>query len=131
MLRQEKNLRSAQAGTARRRTNAHGSKTDDHATFPQKQLAFFSTNSFVFDLDVQNAIYALTWLCVEKEVNGRRAVQLERLVNELTSSVPSTYLQVQRDGPQGRFFPIKTPADLTASRAQLREMLAVSVLGQA
>jgi UTP--glucose-1-phosphate uridylyltransferase len=67
-------------------------------------------------------------LYVEKEVEGRPAVQLERLVNELCSLVPTTYLEVPRSGPRGRFFPIKTPADLEASRGPLREMLASPVL---
>jgi hypothetical protein len=64
---------------------------------------------------------------VEKDVSGRPAVQLEQLVNEVTRLQPTTFLQVPRTGPQGRFFPIKTPADLEASREPLRELLHSSV----
>ena len=40
------------------------------------------------------------------------AVQLERLYHELSWFVPTTFLEVPRRGPRGRFFPIKTPDDL-------------------
>jgi UTP--glucose-1-phosphate uridylyltransferase len=96
--------------------------------FDQATIGVFATNSFVFDLDVLAERHDLTWLYVEKEVEGRPAVQLERLVNELCSLVPTTYLEVPRSGPRGRFFPIKTPADLETSRAPLREMLAAAVV---
>jgi UTP--glucose-1-phosphate uridylyltransferase len=96
--------------------------------FDQATIGVFATNSFVFDLDVLAERHELTWLYVEKEVEGRPAVQLERLVNELCSLLPTTYLEVPRSGPRGRFFPIKTPADLETSRASLREMLAAAVV---
>ena len=41
---------------------------------------------------------------------------MERLVNELSSFVDTGFLATPR-GPDGRFFPIKTPADLDALRA--------------
>jgi UTP--glucose-1-phosphate uridylyltransferase len=91
--------------------------------FDQESIRVFATNSFVFDVDVLAEPHALTWLYVEKQVDGRPAVQLERLVNEITSFVPATYLEVPRTGPRGRFFPIKTPDDLETSREPLREML--------
>ena len=72
--------------------------------------------------------YDLTRLYVEKTVDGRPAVQLEHLYHELTSFVPTTYLEVPRTGPRGRFFPVKTPEDLEAERESLRELLASSPL---
>jgi UTP--glucose-1-phosphate uridylyltransferase len=95
--------------------------------FDQDRIPVFATNCFVFDLDVLDRDYDLTWLYVEKDVSGRPAVQLEQLVNEVTRLQPTTFLQVPRTGPQGRFFPIKTPADLEASREPLRELLHSSV----
>ena len=95
--------------------------------FDQGRIRVFNTNSFVFDLDALDADYPLTWFYVEKEVAGRPAVQLERLVGELSSFVPATYLEVPRTGPRGRFFPIKSPADLEAAQAPLREMLRASL----
>ena len=95
--------------------------------FDQDRIQVFNTNSFVFDLDALDQDYPLSWFYVVRQVDGRPAVQLERLVGELSSFIPATYLEVPRTGPRGRFFPIKTPADLVESRPALHEMLAASV----
>src|SRR5205823_15102841 len=92
--------------------------------FDPQRIGVFNTNSFVFDLEALDRDYPLTWLYVEKEVDGRPAVQPERLVGELSAFVPTTYLEVPRRGPRGRFFPVKTPGDLEAARPALAELLA-------
>lgn len=91
----------------------------DHDTIP-----VFNTNTAVVDAEALEQPVELTWLYIEKDVDGERAVQLEHLYHELSSFVPTTYLVVPRHGPRGRFFPIKLPEDLERSRAALREMLA-------
>jgi len=96
--------------------------------FDQSRIRVFGTNSFVVDLDVLAAEYPLTWFYVEKTVGGRPAVQLERLVNELTAFLPTLFLEVPRTGPRGRFFPVKEPGDLELAREPLREMLTTPVL---
>lgn len=96
--------------------------------FDQDLIPVFNTNTALIDLGALDRRYELTWLYVEKDVGGRTAVQLERLYHEITSFVSTTFLVVPRGGPRGRFFPIKTPADLAASRAGLRELLSASVL---
>lgn len=93
----------------------------DHGTIP-----VFNTNTAVVDVDVLEQPVELTWLYVEKDVDGEPAVQLEHLYHELSSFVPTTFLVVPRQGPRGRFFPIKVPEDIERSRAALREMLAAS-----
>ena len=95
-------------------------------SFDQEQVPVFNTNTAVFDLDALDFDYELTWLYVEKEVEGRPAVQLERLYHEVSALVPTTYLEVPRRGPRGRFFPIKTPDDLERSQDDLRELVASS-----
>jgi UTP--glucose-1-phosphate uridylyltransferase len=95
--------------------------------FDQDRIPVFVTNCFVFDLGALDRDYDLTWLYVQKEISGRPAVQLEQLVNEVTRFQPTTFLQVPRSGPQGRFFPVKTPEDLEAAREPLRELLHSSV----
>jgi UTP--glucose-1-phosphate uridylyltransferase len=97
------------------------------AGFDQRRVEVFNTNTAVIDLDVFEQAHELGWLYVEKDVDGRTAVQLERLYHELTWSVPSRFLVVPRSGPRGRFFPIKTPDDLDRSAEALREMLATSL----
>jgi UTP--glucose-1-phosphate uridylyltransferase len=90
-------------------------------------LPVFNTNSLVIDVDALARRYPLSWLYVEKDVDGRTAVQLERLVNELSAFLPTTYLLVPRDGPRSRFVPVKTPEDLARARPLLRELLATSL----
>jgi UTP--glucose-1-phosphate uridylyltransferase len=97
-------------------------------SFDQSAIPVFNTNTAWFTANALRRAYDLTWLYVEKHVAGRTAVQLERLYHEASAFVPTTFLVVARFGPRGRFFPIKTPADLEAARPALREMLAASPL---
>jgi UTP--glucose-1-phosphate uridylyltransferase len=96
--------------------------------FDQDRIRVFNCNSFIFDLDALDREYALPWLYVEKDADGRRAVQVERLVNELTTFLDAQFLEVPRTGPRGRFYPIKAPADLEAARPALRAMLATDLV---
>jgi len=96
--------------------------------FDHERIPVFNVNTLWVDLDALEPEYELTWLYVEKTVDGRAAVQLEHLCHELSRFVPTTYLQVPRSGPRGRFFPVKTPEDLEGARAPLRELLAASPL---
>jgi UTP--glucose-1-phosphate uridylyltransferase len=95
--------------------------------FDPQTLPVFNTNSLVVEVDALAQQHPLTWLYVEKEVEGRKAVQLERLVNELSAFLPTTYLVVPRHGPRSRFVPVKTPEDLERARPLLRELLATSL----
>ena len=71
--------------------------------------------------------YDLSWLYVLKDVDGRPAVQLERLYHEVSAFVPTQYLEVPRRGPRGRFLPIKTPADLERAEGDLRELVSAPI----
>jgi UTP--glucose-1-phosphate uridylyltransferase len=98
------------------------------ADFEQGSISVFNVNTLTIDLDVLDRDHDLTWLYVEKTVEGRRAVQLEQVFHELTAVVPTTFLEVPRIGPRGRFFPVKTPEDLEQGREALRELVAASTL---
>jgi UTP--glucose-1-phosphate uridylyltransferase len=87
------------------------------AGFDFASVPFMATNTFAISLELLAREYPLTWFYVEKTVDQGTAVQMERLVNELSSFVPTSYLATPRGGPRGRFFPIKTRADLDALRA--------------
>src|SRR5919106_81613 len=95
--------------------------------FDQSRIPVFNVNTLTLDLDILERDYELTWLYIEKSVDGRTAVQLERVFHEITAFVPTTYLVVPRRGPRGRFFPIKTPQDLELEQESLREMLSTSL----
>ena len=81
-------------------------------TFDTESLEIIATNTFVISVDLLEETHPLTWFYVEKDVEGRTAVQMERLINELSAHAPTNYLVTPRSGPQGRFFPTKTKADL-------------------
>lgn len=98
-------------------------------SFDQGLAPVFNTNTALFDIGTLDADYDLSWLYVEKAVEGRAAVQLERLYHEVSAFVPTQYLEVPRRGPRGRFSPIKTPADLDRAQDDLRELVSADPLG--
>ncbi|HXZ86389.1 MAG TPA: UTP--glucose-1-phosphate uridylyltransferase [Myxococcota bacterium] len=85
--------------------------------FDWRRVPFLATNTFVISRALLEAGHELSWFYVEKSLDGRTAVQMERLVNELSRFVPTSYVAVPRGGPRGRFFPIKTREDLERLRA--------------
>jgi UTP--glucose-1-phosphate uridylyltransferase len=96
--------------------------------FDQDRIRVFNTNTTLLALEALDRDFDLQWLYVRKSVGGRTAVQLERLYHQIAWELDTTYLEVPRSGPRGRFFPIKEPEDLGRSRPALREMLTASVL---
>jgi UTP--glucose-1-phosphate uridylyltransferase len=95
--------------------------------FDQDLTPVFNTNTALFDIDALGDDYELSWLYVRKSADGRDAVQLERLYHEVSALVPTTYLEVPRRGPHGRFSPIKTPADLERAQDDLRELISATI----
>ncbi len=92
-------------------------------TFDQDSIPVFNTNTALVTVDAIRTPTELSWLYLEKLVDGRPAVQLERLYHELSAFVPTTYLEVPRRGQTGRFMPVKVPADLGRVRPELEEIL--------
>ena len=80
--------------------------------FDQERIPVFNTNTFVLDARAIDAEFPLTWFAVNKTVDGKPAVQFERLVGELTAFLDPAFLRVERHGPDARFQPIKTPDDV-------------------
>ena len=91
--------------------------------FDQERIPVFNTNTFVLDAAAIDADFPLTWFAVQKAVDGKPAVQFERLVGELTSFLDSAFLRVERHGPDARFQPIKTPDDIDKERPQIVKAL--------
>jgi hypothetical protein len=56
-------------------------------------------------------------------VDGAVAIQFERLLQEMTHSVPSAYLEISREGASSRFLPVKDHAELAARLPVLRAVL--------
>jgi UTP--glucose-1-phosphate uridylyltransferase len=70
---------------------------------------WFNTNTLIMDARAAMARYDLSWIRADKVVEGRPAVQFERLIAEVTAFVECAFLQVDR---ARRFRPVKTQEDL-------------------
>jgi UTP--glucose-1-phosphate uridylyltransferase len=80
-------------------------------------VGVFNTNTFLVDATrLRDLELDWTWFRVEKAVDGRPAIQFERLIGELTSALPSSFLLVPREGPESRFIPAKDHDELDANR---------------
>lgn len=91
--------------------------------FDQDRIPVFNTNSFVLDAAAIDRDFPLTWFVVKKKVDGRDAVQFERLVGELTAHLPCGFLRVERHGVDARFQPVKDPEELEKRRPEILEAL--------
>lgn len=91
--------------------------------FPDEAFPLFNTNTLWVDLDALEGSHPWTWCVATKKVEGREAIQCERLVGELTWWNDTRYLHVERSGPASRFLPIKELDDLARQRDQLCAMI--------
>lgn len=88
--------------------------------FDSTQVPVFNTNTFLVQaanlaaLDMQ-----WTYVEVEKKVGAQKAVQFERIVNEMTAALEPVMLRVPRDGVAARFLPVKDVAELEHRRAEI------------
>jgi UTP--glucose-1-phosphate uridylyltransferase len=90
--------------------------------FDPSIVRVFNTNTFHFTAAALDRDFDLGWYYVEKKVDGRTAVQVERLIGELTRWLDTQFVEVGRTGPQGRFLPVKVPQDLVDARAEIAAM---------
>lgn len=87
----------------------------DPATVP-----VFNTNTFVVSAPaLQTLEMEWTYVEVEKTIGERKAVQFERLLGEITASLPSRFLRVPRDGTASRFLPVKDRTELERRRPEI------------
>ena len=98
--------------------------------FAQEVLPDFSTNNMLFTASAIDREIPLVRHVVKKKVDGRTALQLESITCEASGvyiddvpCLPLNLLRVPRDGPRGRFFPVKEPVDLDAMRPILKARL--------
>jgi UTP--glucose-1-phosphate uridylyltransferase len=82
-------------------------------TFDPATVRVFNTNVFHFDA---KALLELdmpwTFFTVSKKVENQPVIQFERLVNEVTSILPTKYLHLPRTGEHSRFLPVKDNDEL-------------------
>jgi UTP--glucose-1-phosphate uridylyltransferase len=86
--------------------------------FDANDVRVFNTNTFLVHADaLLHAKVRYAWFEVEKKVGDRVAVQFERLLQELTTALPSAYVRV----PRGRFIPVKDFDELARRRDEIKE----------
>ncbi len=94
------------------------------AEFQHDIVDVFNCNTFTFTAAAIDRDFDLGWYYVEKTVEGKKAVQVEHLVGEVTRWLSSNFLKVRRSGNDTRFLPVKTPEDLDSAREEIAEMYA-------
>jgi UTP--glucose-1-phosphate uridylyltransferase len=90
--------------------------------FDPSGIRAFNTNTFTFSAKALDREFELGWYVVEKQVAGGKAIQIERLIGEMTRWLDSNYLQIERSGRDNRFLPVKTPEDMAAARSEIAAM---------
>ncbi len=91
--------------------------------FPADAYPLFNTNTLWIDLDALEAPARWTWCVARKKVEGAEALQMERLVGEMTWWHPAHYVHVPRDGADSRFIPVKDLDDLARQHDQIAAVL--------
>lgn len=90
-------------------------------SFDPASVRVFATNVFHFDAQALAELKVpWTFFRVNKKVDGNDVVQFERLVNEVTSHVPTRYLRVPREGAESRFLPVKDNEELDRRVAEIQ-----------
>ncbi len=89
--------------------------------FDPTLVRVFNTNTFLVRADrlLRTPVH-YGWFEVEKKVGTRVAVQFERLLQELTSAMPASYVRVPRHGAASRFLPVKDFDELARRRDEIR-----------
>jgi UTP--glucose-1-phosphate uridylyltransferase len=96
------------------------------ASFDPASVRVFNTNVFHFDARALLELdMAWTFFTVTKKVDGKPVIQFERLVNEITSALPTKYLHLPRTGADSRFLPVKDNEELALRLPEI-ELIAQS-----
>ena len=89
-------------------------------SFDPKVVRVFATNVFYFDAaSLLELDMNWSYFTVNKKVEGEPVVQFERLVNEVTSHLPTAYLHLPRTGVDSRFLPVKDNDELALREPEI------------
>lgn len=92
--------------------------------FDASSVRVFNINSFWFDATrLSDLDMNWSYFPVEKKVDGHPVLQFERILNEVTTALPTRFLRVPRAGAESRFLPVKDMAELEARQAEIRDAL--------
>jgi UTP--glucose-1-phosphate uridylyltransferase len=97
--------------------------------FDAAAVRVFNTNTFLVRAQaLADARVKWSWFEVEKKVDGKPAIQFERLVQELTSAMPAAYVRVPREGASSRFLPVKDHDELAKRAGDIRAVAAARAM---
>ena len=89
-------------------------------SFDPKTVRVFATNVFYFDAPTLLGLNMnWTYFTVNKKVDDQPVVQFERLVNEVTSYLPTAYVHMPRNGSSSRFLPVKDNDELALREPEI------------
>ena len=89
-------------------------------SFDPKSVPVFATNVFYFDAQsILDLDMKWTYFTVNKKVDDQPIVQFERLVNEVTSALPTAYVHMPRNGAASRFLPVKDNEELALREPEI------------
>lgn len=92
--------------------------------FNAASVPVFSTNTFLVDAQALLQLnMTWTYVYVEKKVGESKAIQFERIINEITAALTPHCLRLPRTGPGSRFLPVKDMAELERRRPEIEEVL--------
>ncbi len=86
------------------------------AGFDASVVDVFNCNTMTFTATSLEREVELGRYFVQKNADGRTAVQIEHLIGELTAHLSTNWLKVSREGADSRFLPIKKPDELQTLR---------------
>lgn len=90
------------------------------------RIRVFNTNTFwVRARALAELSFSFTYVEVDKTIDGRKAVQFERLLGEITMGLATRFLHVPRDGAESRFLPVKDNDELARRRPEIEAVVAV------
>jgi UTP--glucose-1-phosphate uridylyltransferase len=88
--------------------------------FDATSVPVFSTNTFLVGAQaLQDLAMEWTYVEVEKKLGNAKAVQFERIVNEITVAIEPHPLRVPREGALSRFLPVKDVPELERRRPEI------------
>jgi UTP--glucose-1-phosphate uridylyltransferase len=92
--------------------------------FDQDQVEVFNTNTFLCDAAaLRDLDMPWTYFRVEKTVDGRPAIQFERLIGQLPEGLRARFLKVPREGAESRFLPAKDFDELERNQRAIAQRL--------
>jgi UTP--glucose-1-phosphate uridylyltransferase len=84
--------------------------------FDQDAIPVFNTATYCFSAKALDRDFDLPWYIVEKKVGDQPVIQFEHLAGDLSATLDTRYLRVDRDD---RFIPVKSQDDVPDAQAKI------------